>query len=157
MMKLASLDSWLKLQLQMKYPDEEFLPEERTGVLRALFTSCRRSALRFAWEIKEQHPYDPIVKLSTEDRFSTKWVQRAEIIDLITFTSGLEEETSEYALDVMEKFIEKRLSDSNWTLEIEHLGAITALPPTYRCYEIAFSSTMQLAPSKRVRVKRATG
>jgi hypothetical protein len=145
MLTFREIGDFVVVNLKVEYPDQDFLPIEVAGVLKGFLISLRWSVLRSAQSKKETDPYSAIDELITQDRFATEWVTRAELVDRISYTSGLDGAMSEITLRVIEGVVQRQIEETG-TAELESVGTIQAEGAGYR---IALSTILKAPPARR--------
>lgn len=140
-LELESAAVALNSALEREFPGEEFLEVELYAVFQALFGSLRWAALRNCKEISgSQGVTEDFAVLETTDHFSSKWLERQEIVDRIVHTSGLSQELSDAALRALESIIDNRLREFREPVDLEDIGRIEA--HDLHAYRIEFAERL---------------
>ena len=114
----------LASELHHAFPNEEFLRIEIEGVLQGLINSIRWTAVKTAYAEFDSGNLFRVESITTVDHFSTDIMPRADIVNRICDTSGLDEQTSSYALGVIEKSLDERIKKYG-AVQVEYIGTIT--------------------------------
>lgn len=125
-LRVEDVVPFISRELELRYPDEQFLPDELEGVIQGLVNSVRWSVLRMAREQLQSGASDfTIESIVTSDLFSSRLMRRDEIVGRIENTSGLTEEMSEHSLRIVESVV-RAVTDEGGIIEFEHIGLIRA-------------------------------
>jgi|SRR5688572_15861584 len=123
-LRLKTLVELLASELRQAFPNEEFLRIEIEGVLQGLINSIRWTAIRTAYAELNSGNLFRVESITTADHFSTDIMPRGDIVNRICDTSGLDEQTSSYALGVIEKSLDERIKQYG-AIQVEYIGTIT--------------------------------
>jgi hypothetical protein len=144
---IDSLLVTLGLELTDLFPTEEFLEVELSAVIQALFTSLRWAALRKAKETANGNALvDEIKDLTTEDHFASAWLDRRELLDRISHTSGLNEEQANHSLRIIESLVDTKFSEWDRSVQIEGICTISA--PEFPRYSIELGQELAVGPDE---------
>jgi|GEM_PF-3160449 hypothetical protein len=145
----------LMSNLHERYPNEQFLLEEIDAIIQALMNSISWSALRTAQaEAQNGIIVRPVEMLETVDHFCTNVMSREEIVSRISDTSGLSDEISVQALEIIESITDSMLGDAG-QIFIEHIGTI--FRHESGAYSIALAADVVIQPDsgKGVEIPRS--
>lgn len=135
---INDLTARIRDALQSVFTEEQFLNGELEGVVYGLVNSIRWTALRAAREqaINESQMVEgaegkvilnnPIETLETVNRFSSKWMDRDEIVQRIENTSGLTTEMAEIGLRMIENVVDQVIVIDRSEINIIPLGRLRA-------------------------------
>lgn len=177
--------------LQYNFPDDQFLDGELEGVIHGLINSVRWTVIRAAREQTNNSQMresaegkvtlnEDIGTLETINRFSSRWMDREEIVYRIENTSGLSTEMAEVGLKMIENVVDEVVVKERSEINIITLGRFRAgeqavEPLVYRAsdstegivynvripdsvvYIISLAEGLSIKSSGRSKTLRATG
>lgn len=147
--KYSNIITTLHENLSKQFPDVEpkLIDEELDGIITGFYNSIRWSVLYMAKDqLKGDVLRDPIKQLHTTDGFGSEWMTRAEIIEHISATSGLDDKMSEKSLNIIEGYVNKLIEDKT-AVEFSPVGR---LEKSNNGYRITLGQSFQLQPHENV-------